>query len=196
MLVREVRMVTASQLRAGMAVRYDGQVYKILAAIYHPGQGKMGGSTHARLKNLNTGSLWEHSFRSDLKLEDLAVEKQAMDYIYTDADACYFMNPESFEQVPVPASVIGPPVRFLQPEMRLAVEFVEEQPVSVLFPDIIEVRIAETAPAAHQHQDSTWKSASLENGVEITVPQFIKVGDVIRLDVHNLKYVDRAKGAK
>jgi elongation factor P len=188
-------MVTASQLRAGMAVRYEGQVFKVLAADYHSGQGKMGGTTHARLKNLETGSLWEHSFRSDLKLEELPVEKQAMDYIYTDADACYFMNPDSFEQIAVPASIVGPQARFLQPEMRLVVEFVEEQPVSVLFPDIIEVCIAETAPPAHQQQDSTWKAAILENGVEIMVPQFIKIGDVIRLDVQDLKYIDRAKGA-
>lgn len=188
-------MVPASQLRAGMAVRYEGQIYKVLVADYHPGQGKMGGTTHARLKNLATGTLWEHSFRSDLKLEDLPVEKQEMEFLYTDADACYFMNPETFEQVAVPLKVIGPQARFLRPEMRLQVEFVEGQPVSVLFPDIIEVRIADTAPPTHAQQDSTWKEAVLENGVQIMVPQFIKTGDVIRLDVENLKYVDRAKGA-
>ena len=188
-------MVSASQLRPGMAVRHEGQTFKVLAADYHSGQGKMGGTTHARLMNLATGSLWEHGFRSDLKLEDLPVEKQAMDFIYTDADACYFMNPETFEQIPVPASVIGPQSRFLQPEMRLAVEFVEGQPVSVLFPDIIEVRIADTAPPVHQQQDSTWKTATLENGVEIMVPQFIKTDDLIRLDVGNLRYMDRAKGS-
>lgn len=187
-------MVPASQLRAGMAVRYEGQIYKVLVADYHPGQGKMGGTTHARLRNLATGTLWEHSFRSDLKLEDLPVEKQEMEFLYTDADACYFMNPETFEQVAVPVKVIGPQARFLRPEMRLQVEFVEGQPVSVLFPDIIEVRIADTAPPTHAQQDSTWKEAVLENGVQIMVPQFIKTGDVIRLDVENLKYVDRAKG--
>ncbi len=188
-------MVPASQLRAGMAVRYEGQIYKVLVADYHPGQGKMGGTTHARLKNLATGTLWEHSFRSDLKLEDLPVEKQEMEFLYTDADSCYFMNPETFEQVAVPMKVIGAQARFLRSEMRLQVEFVEGRPVSVLFPDIIEVRIADTAPPTHAQQDSTWKEAVLENGVQIMVPQFIKTGDVIRLDVENLKYVDRAKGA-
>ncbi|HSB15942.1 MAG TPA: elongation factor P [Bryobacteraceae bacterium] len=187
-------MVTASQLRAGMAVRYEGQAYKVLIADYHPGQGKMGGATHARLRNLSTGTLWEHSFRSDLKLEDLPVEKQSMEYLYNDADACYFMNPETFEQVPIPVAIIGPQARFLRPEMLVPVEFIEGQPVSVLFPDIIEVRIADTAPPVHAQQDSTWKPSVLENGVEIMVPQFIKVGDLIRLDVENLKYIDRAKG--
>jgi len=187
-------MVTASQLRAGMAVRFEGQEYKVLIADYHPGQGKMGGVAHARLKNLTTGTLWEHSFRSDLKLEELAVEKRSMDFLYTDADACYFMDPETFEQVAIPVSVVGSQARFLRPEMRLPVEFVEGRPISALFPDILEMRISDTAPPAHAQQDSTWKPARLDNDVEIMVPQFIKVGDVIRLDVENLKYIDRAKG--
>ncbi len=186
-------MVPASQLRAGMAIRHEGNTYKVIGAEYHPGQGKMGGVTHARLKNLSTGALWEHSFRSDLKIEDLAVEKQSMDFLYADGDDCCFMNPETFEQVTIPADVIGPQARFLQPQMRVPVEFVEGQPVNVVFPDILEMRVADTAPPVHQQADSTWKAAKLENSVEIMVPQFIKVGDVIRLDSHTLKYMERAK---
>ncbi len=188
-------MVAASQLRAGMAIRYEGQLYKVLIADYHPGQGKMGGVTHCRLKNLSTGTLWEHSFRSELKLDELPVEKQPMDFLYADSEQCYFMNPDTYEQVGIPVSVIGPQSKFLQPEMRVAIEFVEGQPTSVVLPDILEVRIAETAPPSHQQTDSVWKTARLENGVEIMVPQFIKSGDWIRLDVTNLKYIDRAKGA-
>jgi elongation factor P len=189
-------MVTASQMRAGMAVRYEGQVYKVLIADYHPGQGKMGGVTHARLKNLSTGTLWEHSFRSDLKLEELVVEKQPMDFLYADGGQCCFMNPETYEQVEIPASLIGPQAGFLLPEMRVAIEFVEGRPVNVVFPDILELRVAETAPPVHQQQESVWKPARLDNGVEVMVPQFIKLGDLIRLDVTNLKYIDRAKGAQ
>ena len=188
-------MLAASQVRAGMAIRFEGGTYKVLMADYHPGQGKMGGANHVRLKNLSTGTLWEHSFRSELKLEEVPVEKRPMDFLYSDADACYFMDPESYEQVAVPASVLGPQARFLEPEMRMAVEFVEGRPASVLFPDILEARIADTTPPVHQQQDSTWKTARLSNGVEIMVPQFVKTGDVIRLDVQSLKYVDRARGA-
>ena len=187
-------MVTASQLRAGMAIRHEGQVYKVMAADYHGGQGKMGGVAHVRLKNLSTGTLWEHSFRAEVKLEDLAVEKQSIDFLYADEEHCYFMDPDNYEQVSIAVSLIGPQARFLRPEMRLPVEFVEAQPVSVLFPDIIEMRVADTAPPVHQQQDSTLKSARLDNGVEIMVPQFIKVGDTIRLEAQNLKYLERAKG--
>jgi elongation factor P len=105
------------------------------------------------------------------------------------------MNPETYDQVSIPARVIGEQVRFLQPDMRLPVEFVEDQPVSVIFPEILELRITATAPPTHAQQDNTWKPARLENDVEIMVPQFIKSGDLVRLDVESLKYVDRAKDA-
>lgn len=188
-------MVTASQLRAGMAVRFEQQPYKVVACEYHPGQGKMGGVAHARLKNLATGTFWEHSFRADLKLEELAVEKQSLSFLYADGEDCWFMNPETFDQVSIPAAVIGPQARFLKPEMPLPVEFVEGRPVSVVFPEVMEVRIAETTPPVHAQQDNTWKPAKLDNELEIMVPQFIKSGDVIRLDLTNLKYMDRARGA-
>jgi elongation factor P len=188
-------MVTASQMRAGMAVRFESQPYKVLAAEYHPGQGKMGGVTHARLKNLSTGTLWEHSFCADLKLEELEVSRQPMDYLYEEAGLCYFMDPETFEQIAVPRSAIGEQAILLQPEMRVAVEVIEGNPVSVAFPDVLEVRVVETTPPVHQQTDSVWKPARLENNLEIMVPQFIKTGDLIRLDVANLKYMDRAKGS-
>jgi elongation factor P len=188
-------MIVASQLRAGMAIRWEGQAYKVIACEYHPGQGQMGGAARARLKNLSTGTLWEHSYRAELKLEDLPVERQSMDFLYENAGECYFMNPETYEQISISSAVVGPQTKFLLPEMQLQVESVEGRPISVLFPDILTVRVADTAPPVHVQQDSTWKAARLENGVEVMVPQFIKSGDAIRLDVEHLKYMDRAKGA-
>jgi elongation factor P len=186
-------MILASQLRPGMAIKYQGEDYKVLGAEYHPGQGKMGGVTHARLQNLATRTLWEHSFRSDLKLETIPVERLALEFLYSDGAQCVFMNPETYEQLEVLADVIGPQAGFLEAGMKLGVELVDGRPVSVLFPDVLEVKIADTAPATHQQQDSTFKPAKLENGVEVLVPQFVKTGDVIRLDMHTLKYMDRAK---
>jgi elongation factor P len=186
-------MIAAQNLRAGMAIRFEGQTYKVMMAEYHPGQGKMGGGTHARLRNLGTGTLWEHSFRADLKLEDLALEKRSMGFLYRDGDECYFMDPESYEQIAISAAVIGEQANFLKAEMQVPVEFLGETPVSVQMPEIMEVRIADTTPPVHAQQDSTWKTARLENGVEIMVPQFIKSGDLIRLDLATMKYMDRAK---
>ena len=188
-------MLTASQIRAGMAVRYENSTHRVVTAEYHPGQGKMGGVLHARLRNLVTGTIWEHSFRADLKLQDLPVEKRPMDFLYADSDLCTFMDPETYDQIAVPVAIARSAVTFLQAGMNVAVEFVDSRPIGILFPDVIEVRVAETAPPLHNQQDSAWKPARLENGVEIMAPQFIKAGDIIRLDVENLKYMDRARAA-
>lgn len=178
-----------------MAIRYEGQTYKVISADYHPGQGRMGGASHARLRNLSTGTLWEHSFRAELKLEEVQVEKRTLSYLYSDAGECFFMDPESYDQMSIPESIIGEQARFLTAEMLVPVEFIESRPVSVLLPEMMEARIAGTAPPVHQQQDNTWKAATLENGVEIMVPQFIKSGDTVRLEMASLKYMDRVKGA-
>jgi elongation factor P len=186
-------MIAASQLRAGMAIKFEGQDYRVVTADYHPGQGKMGGATHARLQNLATHTFWEHSFRSELKLEEISVEKQPLEFLYAASGQCCFMNPETFEQTEIPMETIGPLARFMEPGMKLSVEFAGGRPVNIVFPDVLEVRIADTALPIHQQQDNTLKPAKLDNGIEILVPQFIKAGDVIRLDPQTTKYMERAK---
>lgn len=186
-------MINASQIRAGTAIRYEGQLYKVLAADYHPGQGKMGGVNHVRLKNLATGTTWEHSLRADLKMEDVPVDRQTLEFLYSDDDNCVFMNPTSYDQVEISAAIIGEQARFLDAGMQLPIEFVEGRPVSVVFPDFVEVAIVDTAPPSHGQSDSNWKPARLGNQVQIMVPPFVKTGDVIRLSLSNLKYMDRTK---
>lgn len=186
-------MVIASQLRPGMAIKYQGQSYKVVAAEYHPGQGKMGGATHTRLRNLSTGTFWEQSFRSELKLDTIPVERQTLEFLYEDAEQCVFMNPDTYEQTEILKSTVGEQWPFLGAGMRLPVEFVDGTPIGVLFPDYVEVRIADTAPAMHQQADAAFKPAKLDNGVEVMVPQFVKTGDSIRLDLRTMKYMDRVK---
>jgi elongation factor P len=186
-------MINASQIRPGMAIRYEDQPYKVIAADYHPGQGKMGGVNHLRLKNIVTGTTWEHSFRADLKVEELMVERQTLEFLYRDGDSCFFMNPLSYEQVEVRSSVMGDQMKFLDAGMQIPVEFVEGQPISAVFPDVLEIKVAETAPPSHGQADSTWKAARLTNDVEIMVPPFVKTGDTIRLNLGEMTYMDRAK---
>jgi len=186
-------MVTASQLRNGMAIQFESQDYKVISAEYHPGQGKMGGVAHVRLRNLATGTFWEHSFRAEQKLATLPMERHEMEFLYADGDQYVFMNPQTYEQVEIAKELAGPQTALLEPGMNLSVEFVEGRPVSVLFPPVLEVKIADTAPATHQQADSAYKPARLPNGVEVMVPQFVKAGDVIRMDLETMRYVDRAK---
>lgn len=187
-------MVLASQLKAGSAIRFEGQIYKVLAAEYHSGQGKMGGSTHARLRNLDTGTFRDYSFRADMKLEELSLERKPMDFLYADEAAIYFMNPSTCDQEEVARGLVGEQARLLAPEMRVTLEYLGERVVSVLFPDFLELKVLDTPPPAHSGgQDNTWKAARLENGLDVMVPQFIKSGDAIRIDTEQLKYMDRVK---
>jgi translation elongation factor P/translation initiation factor 5A len=106
-------MVTAQQLRTGMAVRYEGQSYRVMACEYHPGQGKMGGVAHVRLKNLGTGTFWETSFRADLKLEEIRVDRPLLSFLYAEGDQSWFMDPQTYEQTAIPNAVLEPQARFL-----------------------------------------------------------------------------------
>ena len=186
-------MVLASQLRSGMAIVFEGQTYRVIGADYHPGQGKMGGVSHTHLRNLGTGTLRDYSFRSELKLQEVALDKQTLELLYADGGQCCFMNPATYEQTEIAREIIGPRADLLIPGMTLAIEFLEGRPVNVVFPDVLELKVADTAPPLHQQADSNFKPAKLENGIEVQVPQFVKTGDVIRLNVETLKYMARAE---
>ncbi len=186
-------MVLASQLRPGTVLKIGEELFKVLESSYHIGQGKMPGSVHAKLRNIIKGTFKELRFRPEERLEDTPLERQQMEYLYSDADSATFMNPQTYEQVSVPLEAIGPAAPFLQAEMEVPVELYEGQPVSIVFPEIAEVKIATTAQPVHQQQDNTFKYATLDNGMETMVPQFIRPGETVRIEVATRKYVDRVR---
>jgi elongation factor P len=189
----EVSMVIASQLRPGMILKIGGDIFKVFESTYHLGQGKMPGSVHARARHVLNGTLKELRLRPEERLEDTQLQKQDMEFLYSDADNVTFMNPDTFEQVSIPQEAIGTATKFLHAEMKIPVEFYEGQPVSIVFPPIVEAKITTTAQPVHQQQDNTLKLATLENGIKIMVPQFIKPGETVRVEVATGKYVDRVR---
>jgi len=186
-------MVIASELREGMIIRIEGQIYKVLEVESKAGAAKMGGVVKTKLINVKTGRLWEPHFRPQEKLEDLELERRTMEFLYASGDTCTFMRPDTFEQIEVPAAVLGLAEKFLQPGMELPVEFFEGEAISIVFPDVTEARVATTAPPSHSQQDSAWKEATLENGLAIRVPLFIAPGEILRVDVRTGRYVERAR---
>ncbi len=124
------------------------------------------------------------------------MDRQTLEFLYSDAGTCVFMNPVSYDQLEVPMALVGEQAKFLDPGMQLPVESIEGQPVSVEFPEFIEVKIADTAPPSHGQTDAAWKPARLGNGVQVMVPPFVKTGDTIRLSLINMKYMDRAKAVR
>lgn len=189
-------MIPAAGLKAGMALRIEGQIFKVLEAEFKTGAGQAGGVVKCKLRNVTSGRISEPHFRPDERLEDLVLERQTMEFLYNDSDGCTFMNVESFEQVEIPHATLGPAERFLKPEMRVPVEFFEGRPISVVFPASVEARVADTAPPVHSQQDSTWKEARLENGVQILVPLFVAPGEVVRVEVETGRYLERVRAER
>lgn len=186
-------MIIASQLRDGMAVRIEGHVYKVLESENKAGGGQAGGVVKTKLRDVISGRQWEPHFRPDERLEDLELQRQPMDFLYEDGDNLIFMNPDTYDQVEVPRGVLGISARFLKEGMRIPVEFFDGQPISLDFPPVVELLIADTAAPMHSGQDSTWKPALLENGIEIQVPLFIGKGELVRVDTRAAKYTERIR---
>jgi len=189
-------MLTAAQLKAGMAIRVEGQIYKVLEAEFKSGAGQAGGVVKTKLRSAASGRMWEPHFRPDERLEELDVERQTMEFLYGDAENCTFMNPVSFDQVEIPRAILGPAEKFLQEGMKLPVEFFDGRPISIVFPSVVEARVADTAPSVHSQQDNTWKEATLENGVEIQVPLFIAPGEIVRVEVETGEYLERVRAER
>ena len=187
-------MRAASELRPRMILRVEGALYRVVAADYHGGQGKMGGVTHAKLRNLQTGKEREWRFRAEETVEELQPERQAMQFLYAEGGVSYFMNPATFEQVAIDDERLGRAAGWLKEEVTIPVEMFDGEPLGIVFPDIAEGRVRETAAPYHSPgTDNVWKEATLENGVKVMVPPFIDVDEVIRVDVETGRYVERAK---
>ena len=186
-------MISALELKAGMALRIEGQIYKVLEAEAKAGTAKLSGVVKARLCNVLTGRFWEPHFRPQERLEDLQLERRTMEFLFTDGDLCTFMNLENFEQVEIPRARLGPGAQLLQSGMQVPVEFFEDQPIIVVLPDIVEARVVDTSPPTHAQQDSTWKVAKLDNGMKIRVPLFIGPDEIVRIDVQSARYMERVR---
>ncbi len=185
-------MVIASELKSGMFLRIEGQIYNVLEAESKAASAKLGGVVKTKLCNVASGRMWEPHFRPQERLEDLMVERRVMEFLFADDETCTFMDPFTFEQIAMQRVILGPAFAFLQSGMELPVEFFEGRALSVVCPDIVETRVADTAPPAHSQQASSWKDATLDNGLHIRVPLFIGSGEIVRVDVRDGRYVERA----
>jgi elongation factor P len=188
-------MLTAADLKEGMAIRLEGQIYRVLAVESKAGAAKLSGVVKTKLGNVANGHIWEPHFRPQERMEDVELERRLMEYVFSSGDTCTFMNPQTFEQIEVPKAVVGSAEVFLQSGMQLPVEFFNGEPLAVIFPDAVEIGVSETAPAAHAQQETAWKQAKLENGMNIQVPMFVGPGETLRVEVKTGRYLERVRAA-
>lgn len=186
-------MIPASDLKTGTILQMDKNLYKVLATEYHMGGGKMGGLVHVKLKDVRTGLLLEKKFKPEEKLSDVELDRKTMEYLYEDADGFYMMDPETYDQIQLNRNLMETFAPFLRANMRLPVEFLGDEPVNVVFPDWVELEVVSTPPSISSLQDEVYKPATLSNGMVVQVPQFIKIGDVVKVSVASKKYIERAR---
>lgn len=185
-------MVVATELKKGTVIRIDRHIYRVLEVESKAGAAKMGGVVKTKLSDARSGRMWEPHFRPQERLEEVELDRRTMEFLFSEGDTCTFMNPDTFEQIAIPAAILGPAAQFLQSGMEVPVEFCGAEPINVVFPPVAEARVHRTAPPAHSQQDSAWKPATLENGLSIHVPLFIGPGEVVRVEVNTGRYVERA----
>ena len=184
-------MVLAQDVKPGMALNVEEKLFKVVETVRHAGSGQMHGFIELKLKDIRFGHTVDRRFKHTDRLVEVELSKSQMEYLYTDAELCYFMDPVSFEQVGIPKGAVGSAEHFMKEGMSVTVERLGEEPVSIEFPKLVELRVASTGPGIKGAQDNTMKPAVLENGIEVLVPQFIETGETVRVDTEKIRYVDR-----
>jgi elongation factor P len=184
-------MIQATQLKRGMCIKHDNELYRIVEA-QHKTPGNLRGLVQAKIRSLRTGAISEHRFRSVDMVERAILDEAEMEYLYKDGDMYHFMNNETFEQVGLSAEILGDAVEYLLPNIKLAIEFYEDRPVGIELPLTVEMKILETEPSIKGSTVSNvGKPAKMETGLIVQVPAFINEGDVIRIETATGSYIER-----
>lgn len=187
-------MILAHELKTGMVIRLSSGLFKVITTEYKAGTAKMGGVVHTKLKNIATATTTEQRFHPEERLETVVVESQTWQFLYRAGEDFYFMHPQTFEQIPLNQTIIGPVEKFLTEGTKIKIEFFEDKPIDIIFPKTVECRVQSTGAGVKGEADAAYKSAILENGLEVMVPQFIKTGDSVKIEVETGKYLERVKG--
>lgn len=184
--------MNANDLRPGMIIQHNGELFAIHRA-EHRTPGNLRAFVQARMRNLRTGAMIDHRFRSEDTVERAVIDDVEMQYLYSDGDSHYFMNTANFEQIHLRKEVIGDRGQYLVPDVLIKVEFFEGRPVDVQLPATVDLTVTETEPGIKgASATNVTKPATLETGLVVQVPPFINQGEKIRVDTSEGKYVARA----
>jgi elongation factor P len=186
-------MISATQIKKGMAIKLNNELYRVFS-FQHITPGNWRGMVQTKLKSMKTGSIIEHRFRSEDKVEQAYLETHEMEYLYSDGTDYHFMNTENFEQVHLPADLLEDAIPYMTPNIRIQVVYYESRPIGVELPASVELKVVATEPALRGATVSNVnKPATLETGLVIQVPPFINEGEMIRVDTNDGKYLERVK---
>jgi elongation factor P len=185
-------MIASTQLRPGMVIKFNNELYSIFSMV-HRTPGNLRGFVQVKMRSLRTGSMTEHRFSSEDRVERATLDEHEMEYLYDDGEYYYFMNTENFEQMHLTKDILGDAVEYLIPQLKVNVEFYEGKPMSVELPPTVDMTVVETEPGLKGASVSNvTKSAKLETGLVVQVPPFINQGEKIRVSTAEGTYQERA----
>jgi elongation factor P len=182
----------ANDLRPGMVIKHNNELFSIYRA-EHRTPGNLRAFVQARIRNLRTGAISDHRFRSTDDVERAIIDETEMQYLYSDGDSYCFMNTQTFDQVHLHKDVIADRAQFLVPDVMLKVEYYDGHPIDIQLPPTVDLKVVETEPGIKGGSaTNVGKPAKLETGLVVQVPPFIGEGETIRVDTIDGKYLERA----
>lgn len=185
-------MIGVTELRAGTIFEENGNLLQVLS-YEHIKMGRGSANIKVRVKNLRSGSTVDKSFINGAKVNDVSVFKKDLQYLYKDGEGAYFMNPTTFEQVNIPLKIIGSDRYYLKEGESYNISFLGDEALSLNLPPKMVFTVSETAPGVKGNSaTNVFKDAVLENGLNVKVPPFIKIGDKIRVDTRTGAYTEKA----
>ena len=185
--------ITAIEIKPGMIIEHKNDLWSVLKA-QHVKPGKGGAFNQVELKSVKKGTKLNERFRSSDTVERAHLDDKKFNFLYEDESSCHFMDQINFEQIQINKSLLGEKSKLLKENMEVSVQFYEDQALSVDLPSSVELLIDTTDAAIKgQTASSSYKPATLENGINIMVPPFINSGDKIILDTRNLEYIKKVK---
>ena len=185
-------MVTAGDFRNGVTFEMDGNVYSIIE-FQHVKPGKGAAFVRTKIRNVISGAVTEKTFNPNDKYPTAFIERKDMEYLYNDGDLYYFMDSETYEQLPISPNVLGDNFRFVKENMVCKVLSYKGNVFGIEPPNFVELQVTETEPGVKgDTATNATKPATLETGAEIKVPIFINEGEMIRVDTRTGEYMERA----
>jgi len=182
----------ANEMRKGMVIRFEGNVYKILEA-QHRTPGNLRAFVQVKLRNVITGLGTEQRFRSEDDVEKVYLDTKTMQYLYHDAQGYHFMDTDSYDQFALSDEALGDTMSFIIAESTVTMDWFEGKPVGIEIPPSVDLKVVETAPGIKGATASAQKKpAKLETGLVVQVPSFINEGEIVRIGTENSDYLGRA----
>ena len=183
--------INAGEIRVGMLLEYKNDLWQVLKT-QHVKPGKGGAFAQVEMKSLNKNTKLNERFRSSETVEKASLEETTFNYLYSDEANYFFMDPKTFEQIEIKKEAVGDKGKLLTENLEVSVSFYNENPLSIELPNQVHCKI-ETTDAALKGQtvSSSYKPATLDNGLNIQVPPFIEAGDEIVVDTRNLEYIKK-----